>query len=108
MATRAWSRPAARTATSEVSAPAKASAMPCRAGHMPFSRNQPAAVTAWSTTSGTTRAYEATGAAAARSRPSAAVSSAGCMPGSMIGERPSSRARWASVIRALPARVAGP
>ncbi len=82
--------------------------MPCRAGHMPLSRNQPAAVTAWSTTSGTTSAYDPTAAAPASSTPSTAVSSAGCIPGSMMGDRPSSRARCASVIRVFPATVAGP
>ncbi|CAM5227457.1 hypothetical protein SVIOM74S_03025 [Streptomyces violarus] len=82
--------------------------MPCRAGHMPFSRNQPAAVTAWSATSGTSTAYVPTAAAPASSRPSSAVSRAGCIPGSMIGDRPSARARCASVMRGFPARVAGP
>lgn len=80
--------------------------MPCRAGHMPFSRNQPAAVSAWSRTSGTSRAYGPMAAHTANSIPRAAVSPAGCIPGGMIGERPSARARWASVIRALP-RVVG-
>ncbi len=82
--------------------------MPCRAGHMPFSRNQPAAVTAWRTTSGTRRAYVPSTAAPDSSSPSSAVRPAGCMPGSMIGERPSARARCASVIRVFPATVAGP
>lgn len=43
--------------------------------------------------------------APASSRPSTAVSAAGCIPGAMIGERPSARARCASVIRALPSVV---
>jgi hypothetical protein len=75
---------------------------------MPFSRNQPAAVTAWRTTSGTTSAYVPIAAVPDSSRPRSAVSAAGCIPGSMTGERPSRRARWASVMRALPAMVAGP
>ncbi len=79
--------------------------MPWRAGHMPLSRNQPAAVTAWRSTTGTSRAYVPIAAPPASSRPSAAVSAAGWIPGAMIGERPSARARWASVIRALPSVV---
>ncbi len=98
----------ASSATSAVSAPAKASAMPWRAGHMPFSRNQPAAVTACRSTSGTSSAYVPIAAAPDSSRPSSAVSAAGCIPGSMTGDRPSRRARWASVTRELPPRVAGP
>ncbi|OEV22294.1 hypothetical protein AN221_01105 [Streptomyces nanshensis] len=100
------SRPAVSSATSATRPPAKASAMPWRAGHMPLSRNQPAAVSAWSRTSGTSRAYGPMAAPPARSRPSPAVSPAGCIPGAMIGDRPSALARWASVIRALP-RVVG-
>ncbi len=73
---------------------------------MPLSRNQPAAVTAWSSTSGTNRAYCPIAAPSASSSPSAAVIAAGCMPGAMIGERPSARARWASVTRLFP-RVVG-
>ncbi len=95
-------------AASAASAAAKPSAMPCLAGHMPFRRNQPAAVTAWRATSGTRRAYVPSAAAPASSSPSSAVSPAGCIPGSMIGERPSARARCASVTRVFPARVAGP
>ncbi len=72
---------------------------------MPLSRNHPAAVTAWSSTSGTTRAYGPTAAPSASSSPSPAVIAAGCMPGAMIGERPSARARWASVMRLLPSVV---
>lgn len=64
----ACSRPATRTAASAARPPAKARAMPWRAGHMPFSRNQPAAVTAWSSTSGTSRAQDPAGAVTASSR----------------------------------------
>ncbi len=105
MAAGAFSRPTESSTTSAASPPAKASAMPCRAGHMPFSRNHPAAVTAWSRTSGTSSAYGPMAAPAARSSPRAAVSPAGWMPGGMIGERPSARARWASVIRVFPPTV---
>ena len=76
----------ASTPTSAVTPARKASTMPCRAGHMPFSRNQPAAVTASSTTSSTARAGRPTAAPPAISRPSAAVSAAGCTPGGMIGD----------------------
>ncbi|SCE19153.1 hypothetical protein GA0115240_14254 [Streptomyces sp. DvalAA-14] len=70
--------------------------MPCRAGHMPFSRNQPAAVTACSSTSTTASPGLPTAAPPASSSPRTAVSPAGWIPGGMIGEpvRTGAAGRW--------------
>ena len=43
--------------------------MPCRAGHMPFSRNQPAAVTAWSSDQRHEQGVRADGRAAGEQQP---------------------------------------
>ncbi len=98
----------ASTATSATTAPAKARAMPWRAGHMPLRRNQPAAVRPCRAISGRSRAYCPRAAATASSSPRTAVSMADCGPGSMIGDRPSARAWAGSTARSvLPARVGG-
>ncbi len=101
-------RSTASTATSATTAPAKARAMPWRAGHMPLRRNQPAAVSPCRAISGTSSANCPKAAAAASSRPRTAVSMADCGPGSMIGDRPSARAWAGSTARTVfPARVGG-
>ncbi|OEV30653.1 hypothetical protein AN219_09625, partial [Streptomyces nanshensis] len=84
----AGARPSsASSRDTSVATPArKASAMPCRAGHIPFSRNQPAAVTAWSSATATASAAPPTCAVPATSSASAPVTVAGSRPGAMSGE----------------------
>ncbi len=100
----ACSAPTASSTMSAVTPPRKASAMPWRAGHMPLSRNQPAAVTAWSSTSGTSRAYGPTAPRGEQQREPGGQGG-GCIPGAMIGDRPSARARWEAVSGASPVRA---